>query len=593
LLLALLAFGVYARTLSYELVWDDPQLLTLVAARVQQGGLAGLLSSRFEFGADQPKTYYRPVVLLSLWLNARAGAATPLACHLTNVLLHVAATVLVFLLLAVAAGSQRAGVIGASLFAVHPALVESVAFVSGRTDLLAAVFVLLAALVWERDRRRLATHRTLERIGGTIAFLLAGFSKEVALVLPGVLLMWDALDAQSPSGAVRTWYAGWWRRNAFWLASWSGCIAVLLAARGLIAGVSFGEQRLQLPFSAAAASLLFDRLATYCRLLVVPWPLNAGYTGRDLHPGVAAAFGFSVLLALFVAAGRSDRGWVGLKSLLWVGGFLAPVLGLVPVSGMVLAERFLYLPLAGAALAVGVVLDRLAARPRWQAPVIGAAAGLVALCVIAATARIPVWQDDLTLYRSLTETAPGEASGFYNLGTAYQSRGRFEAAAAAYRAALRLRQDDPRFFANLGMTLQAMGRHEEALPLFRQALLLDPAFPAALNCLGTSLQQVGRPGEAEAAYLKAITVRPGYAEAHQNLGNVYLAAGRNREAAASYRRALGIDPAATGARYGLGAASARLGLREAALAEYRALLALEPAYAAQLLKAIGAAEGVR
>jgi tetratricopeptide (TPR) repeat protein len=583
LVLALLAFGVYARSLNYDLVWDDPQLNRLVATRVEQGGLSGLLSSRFEFATDLVADYYRPVVLFSLWANSLAPGGSPWAYHLTNLFLHVAATILVFLLVSLVAGSSRAGSIGAALFAVHPALTESVAFVSGRTDLLAAVFVLVATLVWERDRRAVASRPMLERAGGLVAFTLACLSKEVALMLPPVLLAWDALDpAPAPGGRGQ----GWWGRNAFWVAAWSVCLAAILAARGVLAGVSLGDSRLELPLSSSAWSLLLDRLATYARLLVFPWPLNAYYTRRGIGVDAASVIGCAVLFAIFLAAARGGRDRGGYKSPLWVALFLVPVLGIVPLAGAPVAERFLYLPMVGLVLAAGPVLDRLAARPGWRWPVLGATTGLVLIFAAGTSARLPVWRDDLTLYGNITKTSPDSANAFYNLGTAYQSRGRLSEAAAAYRSSLGLRPDDPQAGNNLGLTLQAAGQHVEAIAFFRQALLLKPDYPLALNNLGNSLQQVGQSGEAIESYLRALRLQPDNAAVYQNLGNVFLTAGRHQEAAEAYRRAIRLDPASSGARFGLGMACIKLGLREQALAEYRSLLAVEPAVARRLLKVI-------
>jgi len=162
-LVFLLAAAVYAGTVRHELLWDDPLLTSLVEERARHDGLSGLLASDFRIRRHEAMGYYRPVVLLSLWADGRLAARLPVAHHLQNILLHALASALAYAFLALALGSTRGALAGAALFAVHPVHTESVAFVSGRTDVLCAVFLLLAALLWARVRSRAGTPRAAAR----------------------------------------------------------------------------------------------------------------------------------------------------------------------------------------------------------------------------------------------------------------------------------------------------------------------------------------------------------------------------------------------------------------------------------------------
>ena len=145
-----LAALVYVNTLANELVWDDIGLREFIAITVHKGGLPALL--RAEFFLERPLGYYRPLVLLSLWLDGQFSPVFPIAYHATNVVLHSINTGLAFAVLTRWLPSPTAATLGAILFAVHPVHTESVAFVSGRTDLLACAFVLISCLaVWHHQ----------------------------------------------------------------------------------------------------------------------------------------------------------------------------------------------------------------------------------------------------------------------------------------------------------------------------------------------------------------------------------------------------------------------------------------------------------
>ena len=154
--LVILSVSAYAGTINHDLVWDDPEIVLYVDSIVREGGLPALVTSQFATHIEEGYVsgYYRPLVLVSLWFDSHLAGGLAWAYHLTNIILHAVNTILVLMLLRLIAGNFPAA-LGAMIFAVHPVHSESVAFVSGRTDLWAAFFVLVAALLWARERRAL------------------------------------------------------------------------------------------------------------------------------------------------------------------------------------------------------------------------------------------------------------------------------------------------------------------------------------------------------------------------------------------------------------------------------------------------------
>ena len=500
---AALAAAAYTQTLGYGLVWDDPNLLALVEERVRSGGLTALLSAPFSLDSAERLGYYRPVVLASLWLDSLVRGAAPWSFHATNVALHAANTALVCLLLGELLPSRAAAGWGAAAFALHPAHTESVAFVSGRTDLWAALFVLAAALLWVRARAAPRAPRLAACIAGGAALACAGLSKEVAFAFPAVFAAWE-ISLPSPLPA-----ASRARRALPWAVAFAAAMGAVVAVRASITGVETGR------FALVSLGDGIARWAAYFRLLLAPWPLNAYYTEAQLSlspVNVSAALGLLAICAF--TAGRA-WGRAGLLGLAWLVAFLLPGGALArPGSEIARAERFLYLPSVGFCLAAGAAVHRLGLRAPRTAAALGAAA--VTALAVGTLARNPVWRDDLSLFR---DTAAKTEAYLVrnNLGLAYDARGMMPEALAQYRRALQLNPAAVKTYSNMGVALGRAGRLAEAAELLEAAVRIAPHFAEGHNNLGVALDGLGRRSEAIAHYREALRLKPEYQDAAHNL----------------------------------------------------------------------------
>jgi tetratricopeptide (TPR) repeat protein len=559
---------VYAGTLSHELVWDDPALVESARGAVRSGGIGALLRAGFVLDpmSGESTGYYRPVVLASLWLDSRLSEAlrTP-TYHATNVLLHTAATWLVWLLGRRVLASAFAALVAALFFAVHPVHTESVAFVSGRTDLLASLFALAATLAWAH--RRVAP--------SAAALLLAALSKETAFVLPAVLLLWDAV--QPPAGGPRA--KSWSARNHRWLATQGVALALAVALRAG-AGVAFGTGE------PAGASLARQAASwsLHLRLLVLPWPLNAQYASADLAPTASSLAATALLLAACLAAWSAKHGRLGALALIWILGFLLPVSGVLAFSAADVAERFLYLPSTGFALLGGHWSGRLATRFRLVA-----AFAVVLVLGLAATATIrrsEIWKDNLTLYADIARTTPTSALAHSNLGLELLRAGQDDEAAAAFERATSLKPDFALAWTNLGLARRAQGRAPEALAAFERAAALAPDHPGVLMNLGNEYRRIGRLPEAAAALEHAARGAAGSADLHFLLGTTYADLGRLDDAAAALTEAVRLRPQAPDGHFRLGLVSLARGDSARAREELAALAKLHPESARRLQVAL-------
>lgn len=464
-LAALLAFLVFAPTLHDPLVWDDNPLTWRVAALDRDGGLGAVLGAEFQLERGRHTGYWRPLVMASLWLDAKLLPWIPVQYHLTNVLLHAACCAVVVLLLArLLRVSWPALALGGALFAVHPVHTEAVAFVSGRTDLFAALFVMLSAWTWCEHRRRARAWPIAASAG---CLLLAVLAKELAIMLPAALIVLESLDARD-DGPPR-WHG--WRA---WLVAWGLVAATWLVLRVGVAGIGFGA-----PGGVGASpGHRLVALAQYLRLLVWPWPLNAYYTPESLAAPAASFALATLLLVLFGGAAYAGHGRVVLGALAWIALFLLPVLGFVPIAGAVLAERFLYLPSFGLVLVAAAVIGGLGGAVRRA--VVPASIVLLAVLAAGSIAHARVFASADALGRELERHAPAKLAASRNeLALKLQAAGRHAEALPFLEEAVRLQPREAVLRYNLGVSQLALGKLEAALDSFTRAAALDPAFAAA------------------------------------------------------------------------------------------------------------------
>ena len=463
---------------------------------------------------------YRPLAVVSYGLDAAlfgregpGGPPAPVGVHATNLALNAGCAVLVFLLLRRLYGARPYGAFaawaGAALFAVHPVHVEAVVHMVGRADLLAAFFFLAAWLAHGAPE----SARGARPWAGAALYFLSLLSKESGAALPAVLLF-EAL-LRGPRRAP----AAFLRSQVKPLLPYALALAAFLAVRGLVLGAESTPPRPWLLYSAGGyvafadparfevALTMTHALGEILVLLAAPLRLSADYSGFPHHlrpaaPVLAAALVLGVLVALAArAARRGNR-----EPLAWGSFFLwtfLPVSNLVAVSGVVLAERVLYLPSLALAGLVAAAVPWLVAHHRALAALPLAA---VALCAARSAARAPVWKDPETLFEDTV--AHGRHRGHLALTGLVDVRLRAMAAEPARQAEL------------LGETLELAGDLAGALAEWQRVEAVDrgrrpdlerclariaarPEDPALLRAaVGTGREALGRAraaGDAERA----------------------------------------------------------------------------------------------
>ena len=456
---------------------------------------------------------YRPLTLQLFALEWTLGGGQPAVFHLVSLLLLVAIGLLLFrlcrtILAAQAIRSAEAIALGATaLFLVHPVHVEAVANVVGQAELLAACFAILAV-------ERYVTWR-LGSTGGLSApqrATLAGFtllailSKETGYVVPLLLLAVDSTVLRQRASPAR-------RAEVYLLQGAAVVVGLLL--RLLALGSLAGETPATVFRGLGAGSRALAMLAVvpeWFRLLLWPVHLQGEYgpPGLAVTPGLSAAhlLGLALILATVLLIVRAwGRAPLLALGLLWAGIALAPVSNVVAPTGIVLAERTLFLATAGLAFVTAFVLASAARRIETATLRAAAIAMLVLLAGLAgwrSVRRTGVWHDQERFFAAL----PGDAARSYRAqfvtSRYYYGERRFPEAEAAARRALSLYDRDPQVHEQLGQVLRVQGRCREALSVVGEGVALAPGGTTVRSRLIECALAVGDTALARATALEAV-----------------------------------------------------------------------------------------
>src|SRR5437667_7084143 len=576
---------------------------------------------------------WHPLTTISHMLDCQLYGLQPWGHHLTNILLHAAAAILLFLALRQLTGSFWPSLLVAAVFAVHPLRVESVAWVSERKDVLSGVFFMLTLWAYARYARG-NVRSSFWYMTVTVLFALGLMCKPTLVTLPFVLLLLDywPLGRVRPSSSSRrgetasarprrnTWSWLVIEKVPLFVLSAASCVATLLAQK----------QALDLSIKAPLEERLGNALISYVAYVgQMIWPAHLAvlypYPEGNLEiPQVILALLLLLMISVAFFLWRKKYPFL-LIGWLWYLGMLIPMIGIIQVGSQVRADRYTYLPQIGLYLLVawgGMELFQ-----RWHRSREGLAAAAV-LVIMALTTRsylqTSCWRDTETLWRhaiastsnnyiahtnlaqNLTHSGrfteaiaecqealkikPDFAAAHNNLGVALLRNkqsgdgalghdGAVDEAIEHYRKALQINPDFTQAHKNLGIAFLRKEQMEEAIAQFQKTLELEPNDAQAEFSLGSAFLQRREVDEAIAHYQKAVEIRPDYAEARNYLGNAFVAEGKYSEAIANYEAAVRIRPNYSEAHHNMACVLATIGKTDKALEQFNEALRLNGNYA--------------
>jgi tetratricopeptide (TPR) repeat protein len=532
-------------------IWDDETILTRNPCIVGSLGLKELWTTQ---AAD-----ICPFTLTTFWAEHKLWGLAPLPYHVVNVFLQAACAVLLWrvLLRMEVPGAW----FGAALWALHPAQVESVAWISEMKNTESGFFFLLTIFFFLRDRTGLSL----------LFAALAMTSKTSTVILPVVLLL-----------------CVWWRKGSW---DWNGWIKIApMFVLSLICGLlSIWTQKPSPMDNPRWAESWPQRLATagdaiwfYLGKLLWPHPLTLIYPRWQID--AAAVFAYAPLLAallLTVLLWWWRNSWA--RPFLFAWGYfliaLFPALGLLHMSyasHSLVADHFQYLAGMGPLALAGAGAARMA---EIKGSLIWAAGGALLLILsFASWNRSRLYLNDETIWTDTLARNPSSWTAHNNLGRILVDRGELDAASAHAHASLQVNPNSAEAYNILGIAASKEGRAQDAVGLFQEAIQREPKDAEAFTNLGNVYAQQGKTSEALASYQKSLEFNPSYILAYIDAGAALEKKGRSDEAIAAYGKALAIDPANAEAHHNLGNALLHEGRIDDAVAEYRKALAARPDY---------------
>ena len=544
---------VYISTLSFGFVYDD-NFQVVSNTWLAWGYVPKYFTHHVWSFAGISGFYWRPLFLMWFLVQRVAFGLNPTGWHAATVLLHVVTTLLLFVFAQRLTKDRPLAAIAALIFGVHPALIETVAWVSGSSDSLLAIFFLSAFIAFLNWRERGSTRWLAASV---IFYACALMTKEPGIMLLPLVGAYASIYAEGSLGS---------RARSAWAA-----VLPFLPVTAIYAVIHLMViSRIDTTSPATTAVTILTApalLLFYFRLLILPYPISPEYPLTLVRQASFTQFVLPciVLIALAAAAilltrkllsqRRTDAANLVAFACVWIVLPLLPVLYIKTLMWQDFAHaRYLYLPCMGFALLVALAIRHIPAGERQIAGLPSAQAATVTVLIIALACGCLVqqmyWASDLLLFSRGVSVAPEDPVGLSNLAMDLGKRKQYPEAIALFQRALRTDPEFTHALFGLGYTYLLLGRAADAEPLIEKAVRLRPADsdPDQWAYLGMAAMRLKDLTKAEWAVRNAIAKRPDVARYHHALALILEEQQRPAEAAAEFRATLQYDPSNADAR---------------------------------------------
>jgi tetratricopeptide (TPR) repeat protein len=568
-LLVAATFLAYQPAWNGKPIWDDAAYMITTPLPTAWAELR-----RIWFSHDVPSQYF-PLTFTTFYVERELWGLNPLGYHLVNILLHAANALLVWQVL------RRLRVPGAwlaaAVFALHPAQVESVAWIAERKNVLMGFFFLLTLLAWTKFMDESCRRRWRFYALALIFYLLALLAKTTACTLPAALLLILWLE-KMPIG----------RRRLAQVAPF----AAMSLGMGLLTvwweRYHQGTQGEFFDIGPVERVLIASRAVWfYAGKLLWPVNLTFSYPRWAISASDPRAYGWVLATAAagwVVWRARRRLGRSVEVAAIFFAATLAPVLGFIMLFTFLysfVADHYQYLacigPIALAAAGIDTLFHRLGERRLvWEKAF---CAILLVTLFVAAWRQSRMYTDMETLWRATIARNPDSWMAQNDLGAVLYEKGQVDEAMVLFRRALAIRPDYAEAQNNLGSALVKKGQVQEGIRRFRRAVALRPDFAEAYRNLGNTLLTAGQADEAILECRKAAFLQPEFPQVHYTLASALVAKGETAQAIVEYQKALALQPDDALVHYNLGIALRQNGQWDQAILEFQKAAALRPGFA--------------
>jgi len=510
--------------------------------------LKDIFKTQLYHGSGVYSNFYRPMQSLSFMLDYHFWKLNPLGYHLVNVLIHIFNAIAVYFLIYIVYKKQYVAIVAGLLFCVHTVLSIVVDYVAARADPLSTSFFLLAIISYILYKEaEVSRHSIILYLSSMTCFILALLSKELALILPFVILLYLSCFSKKMGEPKRS------KPNLI------GLFFIIAAVYAYLRFTVLNFTQGKLLETTTGMLPLYIRLLTtskafmiYLRLLVAPVGLHMEW---DIDPATSFLQDevFLSVVALLVIAGfmcylfRTSR--LKFFAITWFFLTLLPYTNIFPLNYF-MSESWLYIPSIGFFTLLAIYLYELKEKSKlWAFFVFFIVLLSVLFYGILTYKRADVWADPIRLYTEVLKYSPNNTKARINMGVLLTKSGSYDEAEKRYKEAAKLLPNDAGVHSNLANVYikkaddyAGKQMYDLALTEFKKAVELNPKDYVAHNNIGILYKQKGNIKKAMEEYTKALELNPTYPLTYNNIGNVYLESGLYDSAIRFYRKAINLDP---------------------------------------------------
>ncbi len=509
LVIAIVSFLVYYNALNNDFVFDDESVVQNNQSILTLSNIPKFFTAEEGFHKVIGR-YYRPVVSSLYAVDYAIWGMNPFGFHLTNVIIHVIASLLLLMVLMKLFGDYKNGLlaalIGALIFAVHPIHTEAVSWISGRTDSLATLFFFLSFLFYVKYSEEDNNKKFL--VISLIAYFVGLLSKEMIVTMPVLLFLYDFFFKKRN--------IEWFKKNLMPYILFIALTIVFVGIRYIVLKDVVDRTTYMYFYGEDTATVIFTMLKSvpvYFKLLLFPVNLLYHYNGvlpdshsiGDVKVILSALF---VIVMLAVSVSLYKKYNEVSFSILFFFVSLFPVMNIIPTMNFI-AERFLYLSSFALSAIISFVIVRYL-NEKNKSSLVTFFLLIVIIFSYLTYVRNTEWKNNETLYM----TADGKDGSvlLVNAGNMYANKKNYDEAEKRYRRAIEIRDNSVLAHHNLGLIFLLKGNLDSAEIKFKKGITIDSLSPDGYFQLSNIYQQKGRIPEAIAALEKLQKIVPNYRE---------------------------------------------------------------------------------
>ena len=503
--------------------------------------------------------YYRPLLAASFMMDYSIWRLNPLGYHLTNLIFHTLASILVFLFVDALLKNRLIACFSGFIFSVHPIHVEVVSFISGRVDSVPLVFFLLSLLLF---LYYISSKKTILYVFSLVSFLVSLLAKEMAVTLPFIVLCIDYLFLSKCD--IKQVLRNFIRIHLGFFVM----LAIYFLMRNYVAGVSVVvSEVLSSPRNFSYGTNPLWRFFTvikifviYIRLLVFPYNLNADYffpaANSLFEPIVLIGIVLLVFLIYYGLKNKCSNPAISF-SVFWFFITALPISNIFP-QGNIFADRYMYMPSVGYCIGIGCLFFWFSNQNirtdviNWKKAVYVLFILLVIALGRVSFVRSKVWNNDISLWYDAVTKTPDSYVAHTNLAHGYYLRGFFEKGIEEANKSIKLRPYHYQPFYILAHIYMEMGDMERAIDAFKTSIKKAPEVGEPYHGLAVAYGKNGQYDKAIEMGLLALEKNPYFAAALYNLGKSYTEAGYLDKAIDTYKELLEIKEDDPDALYAIG-----------------------------------------